>query len=312
MTTTPSPIWSEEELRASAKKSSANFREERLSPTQAWAGHYKEAREKFETLFTDLNDLDPAEITSANLQGVYGKSLGEALRYLAGPPISDDDLKVIADVASLSPGVLSRSPTEVSKILDVLDKVIDPFRFPWILEGRGPTPEEKNAALLASSVLLAAQRIATERRSTGKNDQEKQVKDYLVSLGYEEIPTASISTCMLGPQANQFCAECMVGGRKADVVLRLHDLRLMAIECKVSNSATNSVKRLNNDAAAKATAWTIQFGTAGIVPAAVLSGVFKPHNLVDAQKQGLTIFWAHDLEKLGQFIESTKPQTFSR
>jgi len=79
----------------------------------------------------------------------------------------------------------------------------------------------------------------------------------------------------------------------------------MAIECKVSNSATNSVKRLNNDAAAKAERWISQFGKAQVVPVAVLAGVFKVLNLEQAQDLGLTLFWSHDLDKLGAFIEST-------
>lgn len=121
-----------------------------------------------------------------------------------------------------------------------------------------------------------------------------------------EVPTAAIHTLVKGPQAMQFCAECQLGDRKADVVVRLHDTRLMAIECKVSNSATNSVKRLNNDAAVKADYWIKQFGTAQIVPAAMLSGVFKVINLEQAQARGLALFWSHDLPALSDFIESTR------
>ena len=80
----------------------------------------------------------------------------------------------------------------------------------------------------------------------------------------------------------------------------------MAIECKVSNSATNSVKRLNNDAAAKAEAWLKDFGTRQVVPAAVLSGVYKLHNLEEAQNRGLALFWAHDLKALTEWIATTR------
>jgi hypothetical protein len=80
----------------------------------------------------------------------------------------------------------------------------------------------------------------------------------------------------------------------------------MAIECKVSNSATNSVKRLNNDAAAKAEAWLKDFGTRQVVPAAILSGVYKLHNLEDAQSRGLSLFWAHDLKALTDWISTTR------
>ena len=88
--------------------------------------------------------------------------------------------------------------------------------------------------------------------------------------------------------------------------MRLHDTRLMPIECKVSNSSTNSVKRLNNDAAVKAQFWISKFGSDQVVPAAMLAGVFKVLNLTQAQDRKLALFWSHDLDKLGEFIESTK------
>ena len=43
-----------------------------------------------------------------------------------------------------------------------------------------------------------------------------------------------------------------------------------------------------------------------MVPAAMLAGVFKVLNLVQAQKRGLSLFWAHDVAKLGEFITSTR------
>lgn len=305
MTGTP-PRWTAAELSEDAAISGAQFRSERLAITDSWEAHYKQARSKFELLFTKLNDLDPDAITDANLAETYGLGLGEALRYLAGPPISDDDLRVIADVDSLAPGVLKRSPEASRKVFEVIERVIDAHRFPWMKAEGKPSDAQREAALLASSVLLAAQRIATERRNEGKENQETKVKAYLRNLGFTEVPTAAINTIVKGPQAMQFCAECQLGERKADVVVRLHDTRLMAIECKVSNSATNSVKRLNNDAAVKAEYWITQFGAAQVVPVAALAGVFKVLNLKQAQARGLALFWSHDLDKLGTFIESTR------
>jgi hypothetical protein len=108
------------------------------------------------------------------------------------------------------------------------------------------------------------------------------------------------------PTEGTFCDESTFATRKADIIARLYDGRIMPIEAKVSNSSTNSVKRLNNDAAAKAVKWTHDFGTANVVPTAVLGGVFKTKNLKDAQDSDLTIFWAHDLDAMVQFIDSTK------
>jgi len=140
----------------------------------------------------------------------------------------------------------------------------------------------------------------------GKNNQETQVKQFLSESGFTEVSTETITTIVKGPQRMQYCAECNLGDRKADIVVRLHDTRLMAIECKVSNSAVNSVKRLNNDAAVKAKYWIEQFGSAQIVPVAVLAGVFKVHNLEQAQLMGLTLFWSHALHELKRFIDSTR------
>lgn len=304
MTNSP-PRWTPDELGEDAATSASQFRAERLAVSDSWEMHYNQARSKFEQLFRNLSDLNPVAITDDNLAEAYGLGLGEALRYLAGPPISDDDLHVIADVDSIAPTVLKNNPEALRKVFAVIERVIDPHRFPWIEAGTAPTEQQREAALLASSVLLAAQRIATERRNEGKENQEAKVKDYLLSQGFSEVPAVAINTIVKGPQAMQFCAECLLGERKADVVVRLHDTRLMAIECKVSNSATNSVKRLNNDAAVKAEYWIKQFGTAQVVPTAVLSGVFKVMNLEQAQRRGLALFWSHQLGALGTFIKST-------
>ena len=300
------PVWSTDELIEDAARSAGIFRDARLAATTEWPDHYKEARRKFDLLFKELGDLNPKAHSLVKLADVYKGKLGEAVRYLAGPPISDDDLAVIADVESIAPSKLAGDPKALAKVYAVIESVIDPYRFPWIQQKRAPTAQEREAALIASSVLLAAQRVATERRNDGKTNQEGQVKDHLRKLGFTEVPAETITTLVKGPKEMQFCAECQLGERKADVVVRLHDTRLMPIECKVSNSATNSVKRLNNDAAVKARYWVEKFGTSQVVPAAMLSGVFKVLNLQQAQESKLTLFWAHDLDKLGQFIQATK------
>ncbi len=298
--------WTAQALADAAALSAAQFRAERLAVSDSWATHYNQARDKFDLLFEKLSNLDSEAISDENLAEAYGLGLGEALRYLAGPPISDDDLRVIADVESISPGILKNNPEALRKVFGVIERVLDPHRFPWMAAGKAPSPRQREAALLASSVLLAAQRIATERRNDGKDNQETRVKDYLREIGFSEVAPVRINTIVKGPQAMQFCAECQLGARKADVVVRLHDTRLMAIECKVSNSATNSVKRLNNDAAVKSEYWLKEFGTSQVVPAAVLSGVFKVLNLEQAQERGLALFWSQALDALGAFIESTR------
>ncbi len=143
-------------------------------------------------------------------------------------------------------------------------------------------------------------------RNEPSADLSAEYADALQSIGFQKVSTRNISTLLQAPHPGEFCDESPLGGSKADIIACLWDGRVLAIEAKVSNSATNSVKRVNREAAAKATTWLSKFGTLGVVPCAVISGVFTVHNLVDAQNNGLTIFWAHDLDRMLEFINNAR------
>ncbi|MGH7660294.1 MAG: XamI family restriction endonuclease, partial [Vulcanimicrobiaceae bacterium] len=100
--------------------------------------------------------------------------------------------------------------------------------------------------------------------------------------------------------------EVQFGPERGDVLARLLDDRMMPIECKVSNSAVNSYKRLNHDTLAKHVAWIRAFGESNVVPVALLAGVYSPTNVITAQAAGLTIFWSHRISDLGAFVEGTR------
>jgi hypothetical protein len=251
------------------------------------------------------DNLGFSGFSEQSLLDLIRQKLLDPLRYLGAPPISEDDLKKIANVTSLAPGAIVNRPDDIRKVHGILKTLLDPYRFPWVAEKREATSSEREAALLASSVLLASQRVQTNRRNKGKSAQEQLVKDYLKTLAFDEIKPASIKTQREGPQENQFCGECLLGSRKGDVIVRLPDDRLMPCECKVSSSEVNSIKRVVNDAAAKARSWNVDYGIRQVVPAAVIGGCFNPRNLLQAQASGLTIFWSHDLAKLGAFISAT-------
>src|SRR5438552_2110199 len=199
--------WTAKQLKRDAATSAAAFRSERLAPTEAWKEHFAKSNQRFVALFKELGELAPGKISDEALASAYTLNLGEALRYLAGPPISDDDLKILADVPSLAPGILARDKAKLRQVFSIIEKTIDPYRFPWLVERRSPTKNEKAAALLASSVLLAAQRISTARRGYGKATQEAVLKYFLRSLKYKEDPPGKISTIVDGPQRGEFCGE---------------------------------------------------------------------------------------------------------
>lgn len=299
------PHWTSDQLEADRLKASAAFTKERLEEPledyleafDVYQGHVEELLEAT----VDLSDLDtPA------LDVLGDPRLLEAFRYLAAPPISSDDYKVLADVRSFSRSQLDRSPAAVQRLLGVVRQVLDRRRFAWVVEGREPTEAERSAAVMASAALMAASRTQTGRRTKGKDQQEGAVKVALRELGFTEVASRSIPNISHAPAPGEFCGESRLGTRKGDIIVRLWDHRVMPIECKVSNSSTNSVKRLNNDAAVKAASWKVDFGLRQVVPTAMLSGVYKLHNLVDAQDRGLTIFWAHDLQAMTDWIAATR------
>lgn len=302
----PPPRWDTEVLRTEAAAAVKLFRKERLlEPLEKWKRTVDENQALFRQLFRVYGLQNPAQLTPDQLAEIFKVNLGDALRYLVGPPISKDDLKVLAE-SSLAPSVLAKRPDEARRVVEIIGQALDLSRFPWVKENRAPKKDEEAAAILASAVLLTAQRVSTDRRSEGKTAQEAAVQRRLKEMGFKLEKQRTIATLTDAPRPGRFCGESLVGSRKADITVRLFDGRLMPIECKVSNSSTNSVKRLNNDAAVKAAIWHREFGTKQVVPTALLSGVFKVRNLEQAQEGGLTIFWAHKLGELESFILSAR------
>lgn len=250
----------------------------------------------------DLRNLDVDD-----LLGIVADKKGlDALRYLASPPISKDDLKTLANIETLAPSRLRNEPRLVHALAQVVKNCIDRRRFPWFFEDREPTEAERHAAVLASATLIACQHVETDRRSIAKANQEGLTQRTLEQCGFVEVPKRKISTLGDAPTAGEFCGESKVGTRKADLIAGLWDQRKLLIECKVSNSEVNSVKRLNNDAAIKAKHWREDFGTRNVVPAAMLSGVYKLKRLQEAQDRGLALFWAHAPTTLSNWLDRVR------
>ena len=298
------PPWTKEQLDAARTVAIKAFRKRR---TEEPIEEYLEAFDEYQTVLEDLLEAT-VDLTAdaGTMVGVVSEpKLLEAFRYLSGPPISEDDLKVLAE-AVLTPSRLEKDKAMARRVTDVVIHALDPRRFPWVAGEREPTEAERRAAVLASAALLATRRLEAMRRNVEKERQEDAVKKALKDAGIQEVETRKITRIADAPQAGEFCGESLLGIRKADIVVGLWDGRTLPIECKVSNSATNSVKRLNNDAVAKADDWTHRFGVDEVSPTAVLSGVYKLHNLTSAQDRGLNLFWAHNLPQLIDWIEATR------
>ena len=301
------PQWSDERLEADRLRAIQQFREERIGESLGvYADNFERYRDAVETLLETTVDLTTlAEQATAVL---LDPDLLYAARYLAGPPISVDDLTILSD-ASLSATQIRRAPASAQRIIATILLGLDRERFPWLAENREATEGERRTAVIASAALIASQRVLTSRANDSPARQQGLVQDVLRAAKFVEDSPRKIPNVSVVPEIGHFCGESILGTRKADVVVRLWDGRVLAAECKVSNSQVNSIKRLTNDAAVKARIWRDDFGAANIVPCAVLAGVFGLRHLKESQERGLTLFWSHSIDEMMTFIEETRPRT---
>ena len=229
-----------------------------------------------------------------------------AYRYLAAPPISEDDLETLAE-AKLAARSARQDDPALARLADVMRTTLDPRRFPWVAQARTPSPAELSAAILASTTLAAAQRVQTLRSGDEKSMVEGSVRGLLVGMGWQAAPSRpgrGVQNLINdAPPQRCFLTQINLGADNADVLIRLDDGRLLAVECKGSNSEINSRKRLNKEAGQNARAWLTGFG-GQVVPAVALQGVFKDRYVIEAQDTPMLIFWGHRLDDLRGFIQA--------
>ena len=301
------PNWSRDELENARIQSEREYRAKRNAESkEMYLGYFDGYRGLVEEVLDQTFDLTQLNTEASLLLAENRKQ--EVLRYLCGPPLSADDLKMLVEARTLDPNRLGQDSSAFGRLVEVVRSWHDRRRFPWVEEERKPTQEERHTAIVATTALLAMRRTEAQRRAGGAKDQELLVEAALIDAGFELVATRKVETLSQAPSAGQFCRETLLGSRKADFIIGLKDGRTMAVECKVSSSAVNSIKRLNNDAGSKAAAWVEEFGKKQVVPAVVLEGVFALTNLNQGQDQGLAIFWAHDLSRLTDWILSAKKQ----
>ncbi len=299
------PRWSTGQFEADVATAIENFREIRMQePLEQYLESFDQYRAAVENLIEGTVDL--SQLPDLAVDYLTEPELLTAVRYLASPAISEDDLKVLAE-AVLSPSRLKANPEMARRVIDTVMLGLDRNRFPWVSEDREPTEAERETAITSTTALIATRRVMTDRANTSKNAQEDAVAERLKAAGFVQVSTRTVTNFDKAPKVGEFCRESLFGSRKADLIVGLWDSRKMPMECKVSNSSTNSIKRLNGDAAVKAKTWISEFGTQSVVPTAMLAGVFKVRNLESAQADGLTVFWAHALGELVDFIEATRP-----
>lgn len=325
----PTPTeWSDAELEADAQQALEEFVERRLAePGGKYLEHIQVRRQGIVRLFKELAGEDATNPNPATVRRVLlDTEMFDALRYVTGPPVSEDDLGVLVtrNVKGLSKTDIKEKDDIPVAVLKLVCKLADPIRFPWVADQREPTGRELRAAIDSTVTMHAAQSLQTERRGHGRI-VEQRLETRLTELGFVKIsgkgrkakkgdedpsspllpPRGRITQPSHHPTYPYFYGECVVYGRKVDMFIALATGRMIALEAKDSSSGLNSTKRLLNDTAAKAQHYSDEAGK-NIISVALLSGVFKLSDLKTAQNRGLYLVWAHNMDG---FIEWIRAQT---
>jgi len=130
--------------------------------------------------------------------------------------------------------------------------------------------------------------------------------DLLLGKGWTKLPSSLIDT-RAAVSSKHFMhktrfATKTTAPQEVDIACGLKGSYVMAMECKVTNDETNSVKRMN-DIIKKATAWKEHWGSF-VETAALLQGVIAAKDVQRLTDNGITVFWSHELGKFSDWLDS--------
>jgi hypothetical protein len=229
------------------------------------------------------------------------------LRHILAPPISQDQFKLLCPAYPKSKEN-SGGPVDPATA-DMVAVAINAARnrrlTRWLDRGTPPRRVELREFIQAVAPLLSQQIVATVRRNRLSAEQEGAVIKLLQSKGWTRMTSALIATLSSVPpkhfmhktrfathtQPQEVDIACGLGG---DVVL--------AMECKVTNDRTNSVKRIN-DVLKKARAWQEHYGNF-VYTAALLQGVIAYKDVHRLLEANVKVFWTHKLDDFGDWLDA--------
>jgi hypothetical protein len=232
------------------------------------------------------------------------------LRHLLAPPVSQDQFKLLCPdwFKSSEKSGKGLPPLASLAVATTFAERRSKHLTAWVDRGRGPLLRELSNAIGAVAPLMANQRLATARRNRLAALQETAVLDLLESRGWIRLQSGPV---MAGGQlpARHFMHKTRFASgpaqtQEVDVACGLGATVILALECKVTNDETNSVKRIN-DVLKKAHAWKDHWG-AFVKPAALLQGVIKPSEVTRLVDGGVEVFWSHRLDLLGDWIDANE------
>ena len=211
------PVWTRQELDDERKSALEHFRQSRhTEPLDLYLELFDDYRDVVEEVLEQTVDLARLREEAVNL--LADKRKFEVIRYLSGPPVSEDDLKILIQAQSLTANRFKSDPALVDRLVTFIQNCHDRRRFPWINESWEPEEHDRNAAILATTALLAMRRLETLRRSESKL-QERLVATQLRNSGFKQVPSRRVQVLSEAPKRGEYCDEAMLGTRKADFLV---------------------------------------------------------------------------------------------
>lgn len=300
--------YTRSELAKAADAAAEHFKRTRRNDEEKTAAFYNAA---FDEAYAQIGHILSCTGQLSNLEDMAARLFGDGyldtMRYMERPTVSADDFKKLSETNTTAKGKLGQ-PENAALAMEYLLRNLNTRLFPWVDDGAEPTENDLNAARHAVAALVADQKTKTMLRKSQSHSQEEAVRTALIDgAGYRMVKAQDFRMLSDGPKPGEmFHKETSIDGVKADVVFGLYDGRIMALECKVSNTKVNSYKRLNHETTDKIEKWNRMFGSNGIVGGCVLQGVFAVDNLEKAQKAGVAIFWSADLKELVDYVAGTR------
>lgn len=295
-----SPLELHDELRKEARK----LYEDNLFPSERAADWREALWEARKLIMTTLRASDCLRNVSAALQQSGSHML--VLRHLMAPPTSQDQFALICQIWSKS-SENSGAPIIAQKADAIAERFAE-WRssrlMPWLKPQRQPSLREISSLMTAVAPLIAEKRVATARRNRLARLQENGLMDRLLARGWKLLSSRTIDK-QGAIEPGQFMhkarfASSKKGRAEVDVAIGLTDKLVLALECKVTNDETNSVKRIN-DVLKKAVAWRDHWGSF-IQPAALLQGVIKRADVERLLEANVEVFWSHRLDLFDEWL----------
>ncbi len=262
----------------------------------------------------DLHSLDAGTLRA-------NPSALQTLRMCTAPPLAVDRLIGLASankalIGSMEEGKLaSRMTTELidenlSKVCEVLAKLLDHDIFPWLGASKEPTDHERDRA----STIIADRLCSAVANPIVRNAQEqrqlKMIGDWLDRLGYrKQAPLPGKTPTEMVPGTYSFRLNLAVGAAlkvniPVDVVIQPKKVRRdrlpILIEAKSAGDFTNTNKRRKEEAT-KIHQLQAAYGS-NVVYVLFLCGYFGSDYLGYEAAEGIDWVWEHridDLAKLG-------------